>query len=193
MTVKLYSFHKFPPVEYDNLMHFQRENWISHTDIGDSFGGVVLTQDEYLRVENAYLSGFDYIMDQCGIVELQALRDSFTIEEAPLLDQATFGLQEEDLVNYEDRSFLDRADIRRFLRQHMRSLSGYAVTNQKDFFIWGWYDLQYIVSFPLAVTIDPREIQKRGMYLDFHSEISPGDPEWEDYRNVLPHYRKSDN
>lgn len=135
MIAKLSELHKYAPRSYDNLWHFQRENWTEVTHTGQSFGGKAFTLEEYLDVEDSFLECFEYVLSQCSIAEPQTLRDTSTIEEAPTLNEVVFGLSDVDLANYEDRSILNRADIRRFLRQTLRGLAGFAVTNQKDFFI----------------------------------------------------------
>ena len=48
------------------------EDWTAVTDIGRSFGGVLLTQGEYLRVEQAYVDVVSAIYADAGSPILQA-------------------------------------------------------------------------------------------------------------------------
>ena len=91
MIVKLSDLHKYLPRSYDNLWHFQRENWTEVTHTGRSFGGKVFTLEEYLDVEDSFLACFEYVLSQRSIAELQTLRDTSTIEEAPTLNEFVFG------------------------------------------------------------------------------------------------------
>ncbi|PHU99509.1 hypothetical protein CSQ88_22145 [Iodobacter sp. BJB302] len=49
---------------------YPAEEWTSRADIGRSFGGVCLTREEYLRVEQAYLDTAAAFLSEAGISEL---------------------------------------------------------------------------------------------------------------------------
>jgi hypothetical protein len=49
---------------------YKREEWISVSDIGKSFGGVVLTEAEYQRVEDAYITAALSFLSEAGLTEL---------------------------------------------------------------------------------------------------------------------------
>lgn len=50
-----YRVTKYDPAFRDRLGRYRREEWTSVGDVGRSFGGVVLTREEYQRVEDAYV------------------------------------------------------------------------------------------------------------------------------------------
>lgn len=45
---------KYDPIHRDARGHYKRDEWTSASDIGKTFAGVVLTEAEYQRVEDAY-------------------------------------------------------------------------------------------------------------------------------------------
>jgi hypothetical protein len=51
-----YRITKYDPAFRDARGAYRRDDWTAVTDIGSSFGGVVLTRDVYRRVEDAYVT-----------------------------------------------------------------------------------------------------------------------------------------
>jgi hypothetical protein len=51
-----YRITKYNPVFRDSSGAYTRNEWTSVSDIGRAFDGVVLTAEEYSRVENAYVT-----------------------------------------------------------------------------------------------------------------------------------------
>ena len=55
---------KYPPEGYDDNGVYCRDEWTDFSDIGKAFGGVVLTREDYLEVENRY--------DECAVEIIEA-------------------------------------------------------------------------------------------------------------------------
>lgn len=51
-----YRVTKFDPANRNEAGHYIADEWYLHSQVGDTFGGVLLTEDEYLRTEGAYIS-----------------------------------------------------------------------------------------------------------------------------------------
>src|SRR4051812_49375725 len=51
-----YRVTKYDPAKRDRWGAYPEDEWISQCQIGQAFGGVVLTAAEYQRVENAYVT-----------------------------------------------------------------------------------------------------------------------------------------
>lgn len=49
---------------------YTREEWTSISDVGRTVGGVPLTQTEYLRVEDAYVSSADAFLREAKVIAL---------------------------------------------------------------------------------------------------------------------------
>lgn len=79
-----YRVTKYHPVLRDEEGAFRRDDWTSRSDIGRSFNGVVLTEQEYLRTEAAYLFVLEEFLRQAEIERLE-LRDveSHTDDQLP--------------------------------------------------------------------------------------------------------------
>jgi len=66
-----YRITKYNPDFRDRTGAFTREEWISVRDIGRTFAGVVLTRDEYMRVENAYVTTALALLKEAGLTSLR--------------------------------------------------------------------------------------------------------------------------
>lgn len=51
-----YRITKFDPANRDLAGRHTAEDWCLYSQIGSFFGGILLTEDEYLRVESAYVA-----------------------------------------------------------------------------------------------------------------------------------------
>ena len=49
------------------------DEWYLHSQIGKRFGGVLLTEDEYLRVESAYISTAAHFYREAGLPDIFAI------------------------------------------------------------------------------------------------------------------------
>jgi hypothetical protein len=69
----MYSWRitKYNPKYRDNNDLYQKEEWISCSEIGKSFGGSIFTLDEYLATENSYINCIQLFVHHMGIVRLQ--------------------------------------------------------------------------------------------------------------------------
>jgi hypothetical protein len=58
---------KYDPAHRDRCGAYTRDEWISAGDIGRAFGGVVLTEAEYRRVEDAYVAAAVAFQREAGV------------------------------------------------------------------------------------------------------------------------------
>jgi len=182
--VTILQLKKFNPAFYDNNV-YQKDEWTDICDIGKLFDGIMLTQKEYLRVESAYLHCFEYIMDQCNIQKLQVLRGGLDIEETDNYQKYLFGMEADEVINFVDKSWINRTDIAKFLRLMVRGLSGYAVTNKKNFFIWGTGDLYFHLGVDASIEVFMEEIHKNDLFLEKLADFSYDNTALEDYWKLL--------
>jgi hypothetical protein len=61
---------KYDPAHRNRSGAYTREEWTAVSDIGRSFGGVVLTEAEYQRVEDAYATAAIAFMRDAGVPSL---------------------------------------------------------------------------------------------------------------------------
>jgi hypothetical protein len=57
---------KYDPAYRDESGAYQRDEWTAFSDIGKSFNGDILTQEEYQRVEDAYVSSALSFLREAG-------------------------------------------------------------------------------------------------------------------------------
>ena len=65
-----YRITKYDPNLRDSAGAFTQEQWTSYSDIGSSFENGTLTEQEYLRVESAYITSAINLLRESGINEL---------------------------------------------------------------------------------------------------------------------------
>ena len=61
---------KYDPVHRDRSGAYTRDEWISVGDIGQAFNGVVLTEVEYQRIEDAYVAAAVAFLREAGVPSL---------------------------------------------------------------------------------------------------------------------------
>jgi hypothetical protein len=65
-----YRVTKYNPEFRDADGHYLREDWIMFRQIGESFSGVVLTVEEYERVETAYVTSAIAFLREAGLLSM---------------------------------------------------------------------------------------------------------------------------
>ncbi len=76
---------KYDPARRDKRGAFIGDDWTSISDIGRSFGGVLLTREEYLRSEGLYVEAVLTFLREAGLRRLQVSKHEPRTGE-PLLD-----------------------------------------------------------------------------------------------------------
>jgi hypothetical protein len=62
-----YRVTKYDPARRDISGAYPPGDWTSRSDIGQSFSGVMLTEERYLAVENAYLEAAAAFLKEAGV------------------------------------------------------------------------------------------------------------------------------
>ena len=83
--MKEYRVTKYDPALRGPNDEYHVDDWISFTQIGKPFRGVVLTEQEYKRVERAYIKAALAFLSESGIAALRV--EGLEIRQQPL----TFG------------------------------------------------------------------------------------------------------
>ncbi|MBB6096444.1 hypothetical protein HNQ60_005366 [Povalibacter uvarum] len=65
-----YRVTKYDPARRDLTGAYLSDDWTAHSDIGQSFAGVALTEERYLAAENAYLESAVAFLKEAGVREL---------------------------------------------------------------------------------------------------------------------------
>lgn len=72
-TVKEYRVTKYNPALRGPNGEYKGHDWSMYSQIGQTFEGVVLTEQEYRRVENAYVKVALAFLSESGIAALRAI------------------------------------------------------------------------------------------------------------------------
>lgn len=89
--MKEYRVTKYNPRLRDPQGAFVGDDWTSVSQVGQSFGGIALTEQEYRRVEQAYVEVALAFLNECGVVALRVKglenprREPLTLDEGILL------------------------------------------------------------------------------------------------------------
>jgi hypothetical protein len=96
MTTFQYKVTKYDPSYYGGPGGaYTKDEWTSISDIGESFDGVVLTQDEYERVESLYLEAVRIGAEASGVERLQVVGLELYDEPGPgLVDEQWYAFDE---------------------------------------------------------------------------------------------------
>ncbi|GAA1283124.1 hypothetical protein [Saccharothrix xinjiangensis] len=65
-----YHISKYDPARAEHGSDYLAEQWTSVSDVGKVFGGRVVSEEEYLRVEDAYLSCARHLAERAGVESL---------------------------------------------------------------------------------------------------------------------------
>jgi hypothetical protein len=72
-TAYQYRITKFDPANRNAEGHHIADEWYLHSQIGMTFGGVLLTGEEYLRVESAYIATAVDFHREAGLPDIFAI------------------------------------------------------------------------------------------------------------------------
>jgi hypothetical protein len=68
-----YRVTKYDPTKRDSAGHYTGDDWFLHSQIGQTFGGIALTENEYLRVESAYITAAIDFHREAGLPDIFAI------------------------------------------------------------------------------------------------------------------------
>jgi hypothetical protein len=68
-----YRVTKYDPARRDVSGAYPTDDWTSHSEIGQSFGGDTLTEGRYVAVESAYIESAAAFLKEAGVRELEVV------------------------------------------------------------------------------------------------------------------------
>lgn len=141
---------KYPPEGYDDNGVYCRDEWTDFSDIGKAFGGVVLTREDYLEVENRYV--------ECAVEIIEASQCKY-MTIGYVADYQNKGYRYKDRINGDQ--------LRDVLRDILRNETWCVLVNLKhkvqiDF---GWDYYMHVIC-PLEETRLRRIVESHNLYLN---------------------------
>jgi hypothetical protein len=158
--VNEYRVTKYDPRFRTSSGAYSRDEWISFSDIGRSFGGVELTRDEYQRVEDAYVTAAVGLLREAGVPQL-AVRGLENADGLPLL------VGEGDVLRLDQIPDV----LRRLLRAEF-----WCRLETADAFVHVGYDYYMYVGLPHPCSEARQQAEHRGLYVEDFASPYRGDP-----------------
>ena len=133
--MNLYRIHKYDPSLYDEeLGHYTGNDW---TDISDIWHTrTVLTREEFIRVENAYVKSIDFILDYHGMGHLQVFSDGYAVEEVEDYQKYLMDIDPAADLKFAQGDWVDRERAELFCMLCLRCLQGHALSDRKRCFVF---------------------------------------------------------
>ena len=145
-----YRITKYDPSLRDRDGAYSVDEWTSHSDIGKSFGGVHLTEDGYLRVEQAYLEAAAAFLSEARITELTVvgLENHGKTSTAP-----------------QDKSRIEAEDVVKVLRSLLRE-EFWCKLESPAAFIHVGYDYYMYIGTPVECARASVVAQDKGLFVE---------------------------
>jgi hypothetical protein len=90
-----YRVTKYDPSKRDAQGRYLADEWIMYSQVGQAFGGVVLTMEEYERTERAYINAALSMLDECGVESLRVR----ALENRDRVRECSFDLYEDAVLS----------------------------------------------------------------------------------------------
>ena len=149
-----YRITKYNPKNRDTQGRYLVDEWTAYSDIGQEFGGSVLTREEYLRVENTYVDAAIKLLDECGVSSL--VIDSL---ENHLNYQSNY-------VALSDGQRLRDESLREGIRSLLRGDFWCRLQDGTRAFIHVGYDYYMYIGVPCPAQNSVRAVQSAGLFVE---------------------------
>ena len=127
---------------------YSADEWTSFSDIGKVFGGTKLSQDVYLKTEQAYIDCCIDLIEKAQITNLP-------------IDQAEYYTDDVHLPS----SVFSTSEIRQVIIACLREQCWFKLTG-KDFFIHFGYDYYIYIGSVLPIEIVEKTATKYGLFCE---------------------------
>ena len=89
-----YRITKYNPAHRDASGAYLAEDWTSRSEIGQSFGNVLLTSKAYQAVEDAYVSVAEAFLKEAGVTKLAVKGLEFHGDKPPVSEGESLAVQQ---------------------------------------------------------------------------------------------------
>ncbi len=158
-----FQITKYNPKYRNELGHYLKDEWTDFSDIGKKHANDILTYDEYIEVENAYVKA---ILNFMNCLNLDSVRVS-GLEKRKLLENSENYSKSmiEIYKKIKDKQFLDRQLLDQVIRLILRT-DLWCKLQSKDLEVHFGYDYyMYIGSSKPCEEIIPT-IEKMGLFVE---------------------------
>lgn len=141
-----YKISKYNPHNYFNGIYMLDE-WTDYSDIGEQFQGKILTEEEYISVENNYISCVEDIVEQVGVA-------GFFVKSYE---------NYEDDMKWKENQYIEKNLLHEIVKACLRNTCWCKLENQNMFIHFG-YDFYLYVAFPMEEAIMDKICIKNSLY-----------------------------
>jgi len=140
-----YRITKYNPDFRDEDGVFEGEDWTSISDVGKNFSGRTLTFEEYLSVENKYISSALHFFNETDLKNLSVVDLEQKQDQKRNIEDARFSG-----INYEKNIFregmeIDGSNLPQLCRLILREIIWCRLESNQNFYIhFGWDFYMYI-------------------------------------------------
>jgi hypothetical protein len=148
--VKEYRVTKFNPALRGPYGSYTGDDWASVTQIGQSFGGVTLTEQQYERVEHAYVNAALAFLSEGGLtaVKVQGLENS-----------------RRQLLTFRDGDVLPLEELHDVIGPILRNEFWCRLQGENGFLHFGW-DYYMYIGVPHRCPDAERKATDLGLYVE---------------------------
>jgi hypothetical protein len=135
-----YRITKYNPDFRDEDGAFQGEDWISISDVGKNFSGRILTFEEYLSVENKYVSSVLHFFNETDLKNLSVVGLEQKQDQKRNVEDARFSGIDYKKKNFREGVEIDGSNLPQLCRLVLREIIWCRLESGQDFYIHFGYD-----------------------------------------------------
>lgn len=173
--IKLFTYNitKYDPCLRDERRRYMKEDWIAISDIGKVFEGEKLTIENYKKVEDAYVSAIESILNLMKIPKLHAdnLYRSYSLEKLREYSEQYKELYTPEIIEYftnvNRKKVIKRQEVDTLVRLLLREdLGVWSLLYKNNLEISIGYD--YLMTVKTSVPLDSiiSKIEENGMFVE---------------------------
>lgn len=166
-----YRISKYDPLFRDETGCYQKNEWTAISDIGKSFDGILLTDEEYIGVEDKYVDAVKLIIKFHSLTSLSVanLCHSFSKEEFLNLIKPYSQLYSESLLDFYTNFNGSQAgldEVESLFRLQLREDIGVDIFSPRKLKIFIGYD--YLMGVNSSKSLEPiiPEISAIGLFVE---------------------------
>jgi hypothetical protein len=140
-----YRITKYNPDFRDKNGAFQGEDWTSISDVGKNFSGRILTFEEYLSVENKYISSALHFFNETDLKNLSVVGLEQKQDQKRDFEDARFSGLDYEKKNFREGMKIDGSNLPQLCRLILREIIWCRLESDQNFYIhFGWDFYMYI-------------------------------------------------
>lgn len=160
--------------------------WTEVSDIGRSFGGKILTHEEYVNVENKYVKALKMLMNSNSVKQLKIYSKGEVLPTPEMAKRHLFGIDQAVVSSYRHGEWVSGERLLTFCRLCLRGLQAHAVSDEKSFFLQFTGDYCVWVGSPSLNDNVRAEVKKLGLFLVSKGELGDEGIDNEFFLMLLP-------